>query len=246
MSIGCFTTSYAFFDPNASGGVKSEEKYREWELQSQNEYRFELAPNTSIGIKVRVCRSRRRAPEFAPARGWVCRVFWNRTHNRDIVPVRGRVQSRHLHPQRVHVGDESLARCQTIASEPYHPSPYVYGEPATEYISGGTAMGHYQSASILFEQMRVLSLAIADEAPLDGPNPQNDPATPPHILALGPENSGKTTLYKTLINYAVRGEPWGHGEWSPILVNVDPGDVGDLGVRLRQAASDDSSVFQGA
>jgi len=90
-------------------------------------------------------------------------------------------------------------------------------------------MGHYQSASILFEQMRVLSLAIADGASLDGLNPQNVPATPPHILALGPENSGKTTLCKTLINYAVRGEPWGHGEWSPILVNVDPGDVGDLG-----------------
>ena len=109
--------------------------------------------------------------------------------------------------------------------------PYVYGEPATEYISEETAMGHYQSASILFEQMRVLSLAIADGAPLDGLNPQNVPATPPHILALGPENSGKTTLCKTLINYAVRGEPWGRGEWSPILVNVDPGDVGDLGCR---------------
>ena len=89
--------------------------------------------------------------------------------------------------------------------------------------------------------MRVLSLAIADGAPLDGLNPQNVPATPPHILALGPENSGKTTLCKTLINYAVRGEPWGHGEWSPVLVNVDPGDVGDLGVPLRRVTSDDSS-----
>jgi len=34
-------------------GQKSDEKYREWELQPQTEYRFELAPNTSIGIKVR-------------------------------------------------------------------------------------------------------------------------------------------------------------------------------------------------
>ena len=55
--------SYASFDPNAStGGPKNEEKYREWELQPQNEYRFELAPNTSIGIKVRS----RRGPERAP------------------------------------------------------------------------------------------------------------------------------------------------------------------------------------
>jgi hypothetical protein len=90
-------------------------------------------------------------------------------------------------------------------------------------------MGHYQSASILFEQMRVLSLATAGGAPLDGLDPQNAPANPPRILVLGPENSGKTTLCKTLINYAVRGEPWGHDEWSPILVNVDPGDVSDLG-----------------
>jgi hypothetical protein len=90
-------------------------------------------------------------------------------------------------------------------------------------------MGHYRSASVLFEQMRVLSLATTNGAPLDGLNLQNVPATPPHILVLGPENSGKTALCKTLINYAVPGEPWGHDEWSPILVNVDPGDVRDLG-----------------
>ena len=121
----------------------------------------------------------------------------------------------------------SLVRSLTVTSEPYPFSPYVYGEPATEYTSEETAMGHYQSASILFEQMRILSSATIDGVPLDGLNPQNVPATPPHILALGPENSGKTSLCKTLINYAVRGEPWGRGEWSPILVNVDPGDVSD-------------------
>lgn len=89
-------------------------------------------------------------------------------------------------------------------------------------------MGHYQSASILFEQMRILTLAMTDGTPLEGLNPQNIPATPPLILALGPENSGKTSLCKTLINYAVRGEPGERGDWSPILVNVDPGDVSDL------------------
>lgn len=106
-------------------------------------------------------------------------------------------------------------------------------------------MGHYQSASILFEQMRVLSLATSNGAPLDGLNPQNIPATPPHILVLGPENSGKTTLCKTLVNYAVRGEPWGQDEWSPILVNVDPGDVCDLGnghVALRLTGPSTSRV----
>ena len=74
---------------------------------------------------------------------------------------------------------------------PYHFSPYVYGKPTTERISEETTMGHYQSASILFEQMRV---ANADGAPLDGLNPQDFPATPPHVLAPGPGNFGKTTL----------------------------------------------------
>ena len=55
--------SYASFDQNAStSDPKSREKCREWELQPQSEYRFELAPNTSIGIKVRGCRDPRRAP----------------------------------------------------------------------------------------------------------------------------------------------------------------------------------------
>ena len=104
-------------------------------------------------------------------------------------------------------------------------------------------MGHYQSASILFEQMRVLSSATADGAPLDGLDPQNVPAIPPHILVLGPDNSGKTALCKTLINYAVRGEPWGHDEWSPILVNVDPGDVSDFGSNhFRLLLTDPSRV----
>ena len=54
--------SYPSFDPNQStAGPKTEEKCRDWELQPQNEYRFELAPNASIGIKVRIRRNRQRA-----------------------------------------------------------------------------------------------------------------------------------------------------------------------------------------
>ena len=57
--------SYASFDPNAStSDHKNQEKYREWELQPQCEYRFELAPNTSIGIKVRGSRGPQHAPEI--------------------------------------------------------------------------------------------------------------------------------------------------------------------------------------
>ena len=64
-------------DPNEStSDLKSNKRYREWVLQPQSEYRFELAPNTSIGIKVRGYFSSRRAPvpRLPPgsARGWVC------------------------------------------------------------------------------------------------------------------------------------------------------------------------------
>ena len=44
---------------------------------------------------------------------------------------------------------------------------------------------------------------------------------PPRVLVIGPESSGKTTLCKTLTNYAVRTLPG----WTPILVNLDTNDV---------------------
>jgi len=52
---------------------KSDEKFREWELQPQSEYRFELAPNTCIGIKVRSHRDPRYAPtdELDPISSWM-------------------------------------------------------------------------------------------------------------------------------------------------------------------------------
>lgn len=51
---------------------KRDEKYREWELQPQSEYRFELAPNTSIGIKVRSHSDPQHTPtdESAPISLW--------------------------------------------------------------------------------------------------------------------------------------------------------------------------------
>ena len=53
--------------------TKSGEKYREWELQPQNEYRFELAPNASIGIKVRSHCDPAYTPtdESAPISSWM-------------------------------------------------------------------------------------------------------------------------------------------------------------------------------
>ncbi|THU84917.1 Clp1-domain-containing protein [Dendrothele bispora CBS 962.96] len=57
------------------------------------------------------------------------------------------------------------------------------------------------------------------------PVPEGEPegsTEPPRVLILGPENSGKTTVCKILVNYAVRS---GQG-WAPMLVNVDPSEGG--------------------
>lgn len=99
-------------------------------------------------------------------------------------------------------------------------SKHVIGQPSTEYVSEETPMSAYANLHIALEQMRVRSLRKVHGSP-----PQDDePDTavePPRILILGPENSGKTTVCKILTNYAVRA---GQG-WTPVYVNVDPGDV---------------------
>lgn len=81
----------------------------------------------------------------------------------------------------------------------------------------------YANLVLALEQMRVRALRAFHGSPPsseEGPDPDPDPQ-PPRVLVLGPANSGKTTLSKMLINYAVRmGQ-----SWNPVLVNVDPGEV---------------------
>jgi polyribonucleotide 5'-hydroxyl-kinase len=81
-------------------------------------------------------------------------------------------------------------------------------------------MAAYANLHIAFEQMRVRALQKIHGSPVASSGP---PAStePPRILVLGPENSGKTTVCKTLINYCVRAGQ----QWSPMLVNVDPSEV---------------------
>ncbi|KAG6856453.1 Cleavage polyadenylation factor subunit clp1 [Tephrocybe sp. NHM501043] len=129
--------------------MSSEANRKEWDLEPESEYRFELDPGTSLAIK------------------------------------------------------------------------HVIGQPSTEYISDETPMAAYANLHIAFEQMRVRALREGRGSP-----PRGDDASassePPRVLILGPDNSGKTTVCKTLVNYAVRA---GQG-WSPLLVNVDPNEGG--------------------
>jgi polyribonucleotide 5'-hydroxyl-kinase len=124
---------------------------------------------------------------------------------------------------------------------------HVTGTPSTEYISEETPMAAYANVHTALEQMRVRALCKSKGIPLpQSPQPPShqqqygrggggggvsaaaakanaDPklSEPPRVLVLGPENSGKTSVCKILVNYAVRT---GQG-WKPVLVNVDPSEV---------------------
>lgn len=78
-------------------------------------------------------------------------------------------------------------------------------------------MAAYGNLHIAFEQMRVRALRKIHGSP-SPEDPSISNAEPPRVLVVGPENSGKTTVCKILVNYAIRA---GQG-WSPLLINVDP------------------------
>ena len=100
---------------------------------------------------------------------------------------------------------------------------HVTGHPSTEYVSEETPMAAYANLHIAFEQMRVRALSTVHGSP-NSDDDSEDHDDPPRVLVLGPENSGKTTVCKILINYAVRAGQ----DWSPLLANVDPSEVSFL------------------
>lgn len=98
----------------------------------------------------------------------------------------------------------------------------VTGRPSTEYTSDETLpMTAYANLHIAFEQMRVKALAHLRGSPIpDGPSRVTSES--PRVLVLGPENSGKTSACKVLVNYAARSRMG----WVPVLVNTDPREGG--------------------
>ena len=81
-------------------------------------------------------------------------------------------------------------------------------------------MAAYANVHLALEQMRVRALAAVHGSPMPDAKP-GDTTDPPRVLVLGPENAGKTTVCKILVNYAT-GANQG---WTPVLVNVDPAAV---------------------
>jgi polyribonucleotide 5'-hydroxyl-kinase len=100
---------------------------------------------------------------------------------------------------------------------------YVTGQPSTEYVSTESPMAAYANVHHALEEMRVRSLAAIHGSPIHDFDYRNVPKSsdPPRVLVIGPENSGKTTLCKILVNYAINANQG----WVPVLVNIDTSDI---------------------
>ncbi|KAF9469333.1 Pre-mRNA cleavage complex II protein Clp1-domain-containing protein [Collybia nuda] len=159
---------------------------REWKLEPETEYRFELDPGTSLAIKLVRGYAEVFGAELAEGKYYI-------------------------------FGSECKAAVFTWQGCVIE----VTGHASTEYLSEETPMAAYANLHIAFEQMRVRALRTLHRSPSYDDDPSAN-TEPPRVLILGPENSGKTTVSKILINYAVRA---GQG-WSPLLVNVDPSEGG--------------------
>jgi len=159
---------------------------REWTLDPETEYRFELDPGTSLAIKLVHGQAEIFGAELAEGKPYL-------------------------------FGSECKAAIFTWQGCTIE----VTGHPSTEYVSEETPMAAYANLHIAFEQMRVRALRTLHGSPASDDDHDAN-VEPPRVLVLGPENSGKTTVCKILVNYAVRA---GQG-WSPLLVNVDPSEGG--------------------
>ncbi|KAH8826944.1 Pre-mRNA cleavage complex II protein Clp1-domain-containing protein [Flagelloscypha sp. PMI_526] len=175
---------------------------REWILQPQTEYRFELDAGTSLAIKLVHGFAEVFGLELAEGKPYL-------------------------------FGSESKAAVfswQGCTIE-------VIGKPSTEYVSEETPMGPYGNLHIALEQMRVKALRDLHGSPRPEDEPER-PNPPPRIMIIGPDNYGKTTVTKMLANYAVGA---GQG-WTPVLVNLDPGDGGWTAPGTLSAAPLDSPI----
>ncbi|KAJ7583008.1 Pre-mRNA cleavage complex II protein Clp1-domain-containing protein [Mycena floridula] len=167
----------------------------EWKLEPETEYRFELEPGSSLAIKLVRGHAEVFGAEMTESKWYL-------------------------------FGSECKAAVFTwqgctleMSSLLYLQFPkHVAGQPSTEYVSEETPMAAYGNLHIAFEQMRVRALRKIRGSPIS--HEESSSTEPPRILVVGPENSGKTTVCKILVNYAVRA---GQG-WAPLLINVDPNE----------------------
>ncbi|KAG8217621.1 hypothetical protein J3R82DRAFT_5774 [Butyriboletus roseoflavus] len=177
---------------------------REWHLNPETEYRFELDTAASLQIKLLRGHAEIFGAELAEAKSYLfvseCKAAVFTWHGCTI--------QMSLFP---------LSPPPFPRSTPLH----VTGRPSTEYVSDETPMSTYANLHFAFEQMRVRALRDLHGSPPSDDDHHHANTEPPRVLILGPESSGKTSISKILTNYTVRVAQ----NWSPLLVNLDPAQV---------------------
>lgn len=94
-------------------------------------------------------------------------------------------------------------------------------------------MNAYGNVHLALEAMRIRALQRTKENQPQAYGADSQDTEPPRVLVLGPENSGKTSLVKILLNYATRAAQ----DWSPMLVSIDPGEVTTVRLSLFTSSS---------
>ncbi|KAJ2605027.1 Cleavage polyadenylation factor subunit clp1 [Coemansia sp. RSA 1722] len=83
----------------------------------------------------------------------------------------------------------------------------ITGECQSAYVAEETPMSSYINVHMGLQQLRVQA------------HGEKDSEAAPRVMVVGPEDCGKTSICKILLNYAVRMEE------SPVFVNLDPAEA---------------------
>ncbi|KAJ3339990.1 hypothetical protein HDU93_007539 [Gonapodya sp. JEL0774] len=217
-------------------------EWKEWVLQAEEEYRMEAELGQPVRLKVRMKGDSTNGTngnggtpvdpdgdlQFAILSSGTAEIFGTELARDQEYEFQGRkvavfswtgcklkISSHHHKKQpdnitleEVDDGDH-LNFCHLIVP----PSLHVQGTPSAEYVAGETPMASYLNVHLALEEARADSLTsqgfVEDEHRMEGPR----------VLIVGPSDSGKTSLAKILLNYAIK-----EGR-TPLFVDIDPGEA---------------------